>query len=253
MSRLLRSLLFLFLVSLLCACQPGGEPAPSPAAAKAPSPPPLADGAPSGDPATTAPGAIAPQPPLRETFDGQPQLSLFPRVGGYRPEDSEKEALAYWDTFIEHLLRTAGVLDKGGRNETRGWLLRNLDSLDSVAFFSPIAVKPATEYRVSFDFSGDLAPELSAGVGILEFDRFLWIGDQFTEAQCKKHQTGAQVGSKLGGRQPWQTHTFTFRSAPATNMIHLVLFCDGRSGYNGRALFDNLVIEEVAMADNKGR
>jgi hypothetical protein len=203
-------------------------------------------------PATEEPSAAAtpgkeepapPKPPLAETFDGEPQLSLFVRVGAYRPEEGDEQGTGYWRTYVDHLLRTCGVAEKAGRRESRGWLLRSIKGVDSVGFFSPLAVEPGAGYRVSFAFKGDLPKGASAGIGVLEFDEFLWIGDQFTQSQVKQHQTGAHEGLRLTGKQEWKEHAFTFTTSPRTRMIHLVLFRDGTEERKQPVHFDDIRIE----------
>jgi len=196
-------------------------------------------------PATEIAEVQPPAPPMSENFDGEPQLSLFPRVSGSRPEDGDSEGLGFWKTYIEHLLRTCGVADQAGRDGSRAWLIRSIKGLESVAFFSPLAVKPETAYRVSFAFKGELPEGASAGIGILEFDEFLWIGEQYPESLMRDHQTGARDGVRLQGKQEWQDHSFTFTTAPKSRMIHLVLFRDGADDRKQPVFFDDIRIEEA--------
>lgn len=186
-----------------------------------------------------------PKPPVRETFEGEPQISLFPRVGGERPEGDPQE-VGIWTAYVEHLMRLSGVADQVGRNNSRGWVVASLRSVGSVGFFVPLAVQPNTTYRVSFDFAGELPKGGSAGVGALELDRFLWISDQLTKAQLKEHQTGLHQGVRLTGRQEWGTHTFTFTTSPRAGMIHLVLFREGAADRKQPVRFDNIVVEAAA-------
>lgn len=186
-----------------------------------------------------------PEPPLRETFDGKPQLSLFPRVSAFRPEDGDTEGLSYWGTFIDHLTRTSGVVEKAGRDGTRAWAVRSIKGIDSVAFFSPLAVKPQTAYRVSFALKCELPKEATAGVGVIEFDEFLWIGEQYPESLLRQHQTGAREGVRLKGKEGWKEHSFTFTTTPKTRMVHLILFRDGAEDRKHPVLFDDIRIEEA--------
>jgi hypothetical protein len=223
-------LLSVLLLALLSGC--GGEEK-KPASGDAPRP----------QVAGEAGKQVPPAPPLRETFDGEPQLSLFPRVAGYRPEDADREGLAYWNTFIEHLVQVSGPVSGAGRDGSRAWSIRSLEGLDSIGFFSPLAVEPGRSYRVTFLFRGDLPQGATAGIGVLEFDQFLWIGDQFTETMLKEHQTGASEGVRLSGSQGWAEHAFTFTVSPRTRMIHLVLFRDGTGDRKQPVLFDDIRIE----------
>lgn len=186
-----------------------------------------------------------PAPPITESFDDQPQLSLFPRTGSDRPEDGS-EAFGYWNAFIDHILRTSGVAADSDKPGNRAWTIKGIKDLESIAFFSPLAVKPETTYQVGFDFKGELPKNSRAGVGILEFDQFLWIGDQFTLAQLKEHQTGANPGVTLTASQPWRHHDFTFTTSPRTGMIHVVLFHEGALDRTKSVWFDNLSISETS-------
>lgn len=185
-----------------------------------------------------------PMPPISETFDGTPQLSLFPRIGGNRPADDDSEQLGYWKTFIEHLQRTSGIARGAGVDGSDSWSFRGNEGVNSLGFFSPLAVKPQGNYRVTFDFRGDLPEKGEAGVGVLEFKEFLWIGDQFTEKQLRDNLLAAQVGIRLEGKQEWATHNFDFTVSPATGMVHLILFREGEQS-RVPVYFDNIHIEPV--------
>lgn len=186
-----------------------------------------------------------PSPPLNETFDKAPQLSLFPRVGAFRPEEKDSQGLAFWNTFIDHMVRTSGMVAGEGRDGSKAWAVKSISSLDSVAFFAPLAVKPKTTYRVSFTFKGDLPEGASAGIGLLEFDEFLWIGEQYPLSVAQKHQTGASEGVRLVGKRDWEEHSFTFTTTPKTHMIHLILFREGPESSKQPVLFDDIRIEEA--------
>ncbi len=227
----LRILTLLTLLTLLAGCDsrresPADEPATAPVAGEEPAPP---------------------APPVVETFDGEPQLSLFPRVGGFRPEDGDSQEIGIWNTYRDHLLRTSGVVPGGDEGKGRAWSIRGIKGLESVGFFAPLGVEPQRSYRLSFRFRGELPEGGSAGIGILEFDRFLWIGGQFTEAMIREHQTGSQAGVSLTGHSDWTERTLTFTTSPRTRMIHLVLFRDGITDRQP-VLFDDIAIEPAGEA-----
>lgn len=187
----------------------------------------------------------APAPPgvpVSETFDREPQLSLFPRVATFRAADDDKENIALWTTYIDHIQRTSGMRPKNGRDNSNGWSIHGIKGVSSVSFFAPLAVKPSTRYRVTFDFKGDLPQKASAGIGILEFKEFLWIGQQFTEKLSKEYQSGAFAGIDLKGRNNWKNHSFDFTTSPQAAMIHLILYYDGSSDREKPAFFDNISI-----------
>jgi len=180
-----------------------------------------------------------PQPPVLEDFQGQPKLSLFPRVGDYQPEiDSDRHP--YWRTFIDHLVKVTGVVEnqEDGR---RGWVFRSIDTIDSLGYFAPLAVEPGRSYQVSFDLTAELPEGASAGIGILEFNEFLWVGEQYPEALFNEHYRGSQEGKRLTGKLSG-SQTFTFTTGPDTRMIHLVLFREGTHDRNS-LMFDNIHIE----------
>ena len=118
-----------------------------------------------------------PTPPLKEDFQGEPRISLFPRVGDFQPP-LDDETHSYWRTFIEHLVKITRVVENKG-DGNRGWAFRSIDSIDSVGYYAPVAVEPETDYQVTFEMTADLPEGASAGVGILEFDEF------FLEAICQ--------------------------------------------------------------------
>lgn len=184
-----------------------------------------------------------PQPPLYEDFQGQPQLSLFPRAGGFRPA-VDSDQLPYWETFIEHLVKMTGVAVDQASGD-RAWVFRGINTVDSVGYFSPLAVTPQTTYDVSFRITSDLVAGASAGIGIIEFDEFLWIADQFTEEIHKKHALGAKEGQRLTGKNDRLKQAFTFTTSPQTKMIHLILYREGAHDRNN-VLFDEIRIEQGA-------
>lgn len=188
-----------------------------------------------------------PAPPVFETFDGEPQLSLFPRAGAFRPKDEDEQGIAYWSTFLDHLLKTSGVIGGAGKEGDRAWSIRSIKGIDSVAFFAPLAVEPDTGYRIDFSLKGELPEKGEAGIGVLEFDQFLWIGDQFTEAITREHLTGSHEGVRLSGPRDWEDHSFNFVTAANTRMVHLILFREGEPDRKP-VLFDDI---RVVKLDNE--
>ena len=180
-----------------------------------------------------------PTPPLKEDFQGEPRISLFPRVGDFQPP-LDDETHSYWRTFIEHLVKITRVVENKG-DGNRGWAFRSIDSIDSVGYFAPVAVEPETDYQVTFEMTADLPEGASAGVGILEFDEFLWIGEQYTEGIYQKHSQGFQEGLRFAGTVRG-LQTFTFRTGPNTRMVHMVLFREGPHDRSSSLIFDNLEI-----------
>jgi len=226
-----------FLISLT-ACDSTKEEKPSPPAEEAAS-------------VETVEPPGPPEPPLLETFEKDPQLSLFPRAGNARPEDDDKEKLPYWNTFMEHMMRTSGLVRSDGKDGSRGWAIKGIRGIDSIAFFSPIAVRPGTTYRISFSFSGEIPEGGSAGIGILEFDEFLWIGEQYTESLLKEHMTGSHEGVRLTGVQEWKEHSFEFTSGPRTHMIHVILFREGEQDRTP-VFFDDIGISATEPPEKVG-
>jgi len=185
-----------------------------------------------------------PSPPVFEDFQGEPQLTLFPRAGDFRPAD-DSDRLPYWNTFIEHLIKDTGVAEEQSTG-SRGWTFRSINTIDSVVLFSPLGVEPHTEYQVSFELTSDLAGGASAGIGILEFNEFLWIPAQYTEEIYSKHFRGSHEGQRLSGEIDGE-YTFTFTTGPETKMIHVVLFREGEHDRNA-VMFDDVGIE---LAESK--
>ena len=182
--------------------------------------------------------AALPSPPVSEDFQGDPQLTLFPRVGDFRPAD-DSDHLPYWNTFIDHLIKVTGVAEDQATGN-RGWVFRGINSIDSVGFFSPLGVEPQTTYQVSFTLAAELVEGASAGIGILEFNEFLWIPGQYTEETFKQHFRGSHEGVRLTGTTKGE-HGFTFTTGPETRMIHLILFREGAHDRNS-VMFDDIKI-----------
>lgn len=185
-----------------------------------------------------------PSPPIYEDFEQAPRLSLFPRIGDYRPAEDEAERLAYWNTYLLHLTKTSGLMDipSPARQAGRVFALRSVAGLDSLGFFSPLEVLPQRSYQVSLQVKTELPEDGIFGIGILEFDRFLWVGEQYTQALVREHQTGVQPGLELRGKHPWQSHQFRFTTGANTGMVHLVFFREGAADRRP-VLFDDIRIE----------
>lgn len=182
-----------------------------------------------------------PAPPTFEDFEAEPQLSLFPRAGDYRPAEGD-EKLPYWATFIDHLQRTSGVVTQK-ETGNHAFSLRSVNTIDSVGYFSPLAVEPGATYTVTFKALTDLPEGASAGIGILEFDQFLWIGEQYPASLVEKHQSGFHPGARMTGKNEWKEQDFTFATGSRTRMLHLVLY---REGAHDRkpVLFDEITIQK---------
>lgn len=185
-----------------------------------------------------------PGPPLHEDFESTPRLSLFPRIGDYRPADEETERLKYWTTYLEHLTKTSGRLELPPPQQQAGrvFSLRSVAGLDSIGFFAPLEVLPQRSYQVSLRVKTELPENGVFGIGVLEFDRFLWVGEQYTQALVQQHQTGVQQGLELRGEHPWQTQQFRFTTGPETGMVHLVFFREGTADRRP-VLLDDIRVE----------
>jgi hypothetical protein len=182
-----------------------------------------------------------PEPPVFENFQGAPQLSLFPRAGDFRPaEDSDR--LPYWNTFIEHLVKITNIAEEKTTG-SRTWTFRSIKSIDSLGYFSPLGVEPQTAYQVSFKLAAELPEGASAGIGILEFNKFLWIPGQYTEAVFNQHFRGVHEGKRLTGTAKGE-YSFNFTTGAETRMIHIVLFREGPHDRNS-VMFDDIRIEAV--------
>ncbi len=221
------------LLALLAACSEEKKPEPAPPASAL------------AEETTAAPdeGPRPPAPPILETFDREPQLSLFARIGDFRPEDSDELRLPYWNTYIEHLVKTSGIVARDTEGN-RAYALRGIKSIDSVGFFAPLAVSPATSYRVSFKIKTELPEGASAGVGVIEYDEFLWVAEQYPQSLDKIHRSGQHAGVRAGGRNDWVERSFQFTTGFNTRMVHLVLFREGPADRN-QVVVDDIAIRKV--------
>lgn len=240
-----KRLLPLLLILGLMACQsqqedPSAKPDVSPTRTEHQQPPSDAD-----EKQSEIASQTPPAPPLREDFQGTPQLSLFPRAGAFRPEDDDSEELGLWRTFIEHLLRTSGPIKQGqGEDADIAFSFQAIKGLDSLGFFSPLAVKPQTRYQLKVRLTCDLAEAAEVGVGLLEFDSFHWLGEQYPESLVKKTLTGTQKLVSLKGKKQDDQQQLSFVTGPKTGMIHLIFFREGPKDRNP-VLIDDIEIKEV--------
>jgi len=187
---------------------------------------------------------IPPSPPLFEDFEGNPVLSLFPRVGDYQP-DLDDDRHPFWRTFIDHFNKVSGLVTNK-ESSNHAWSYRSINTIDSVAFFSPVKVEPSSRYRISIKVRADLPEGAKTGVGILEFDDFLWDGEQYTEVSTLLHLLKSQVAIEMTETFDWDTKNFEFQTTPRTEMIHLVFY---REGTHSRSpvLIDDIRVEKVGQ------
>ncbi len=184
----------------------------------------------------TPPGA-----PLLETFQGTPQLSLFPRLGDYRPEDGD-ERLLFWRSYRDHLLQLSGVVKENAISGNRIFSFRGIKSIDSVGHFAPLAVQPNTAYRLRLRLNTQLPEDATAGVGLLEYRQFLWLGEQYPESLHKEIFVASQELLRINATDGWQDFELRFTSGPETRMIHLVLFREGPASDKNPVLVDNISV-----------
>jgi len=179
-----------------------------------------------------------PRPPLREDFQGEPKFPLFPRIGDFQPPNGN-QSHRHWRSFTDQLVKVTGVAENAA-DGSRGWVFRSIKSNESLGYFSPVAVEPNKIYQVTFKLIADLPEGASAGMGILEFDEFLWIGEQYTEETYNKHFLADHEGRRLTGKVHG-IQAFVFTTGPETRMVHLVLFRDGTHDLNS-LMFDDIEI-----------
>ena len=190
------------------------------------------------------PQAIPPRPPIHENFDGRPQLSLFPRLGDFKPEEFDQNRLPYWRSYLAHLQKVTGVTSKEAGGGNQSFAFRTIKGISSVGYFSPLAVEPNTVYKVAAQIKVELPKGGSAGIGVIGFDQFLWRGEQFTQTLDNKHRTETHAGVKLTESCDWTEQMFTFTTGPDTKMVHLVLFREGTANRKPM-LLDDISIEKV--------
>jgi len=189
---------------------------------------------------------VPPTPPIKETFDTTPQLSLFPRVGDYQP-DRKDERYPFWRTFIDHFGKVSGLLQEP-ESGNKAWSFRGINTIDSVAFFSPVGVEPETTYKISYRIKAELPEEAKTGIGVLEFSQFLWIGEQYTEETTKKYLLGSMIGVELTDDIDWEDKEFVLVTGPKTRMIHLVFYREGEHSRKP-VLIDDIEIVKAVISD----
>ncbi|WP_303722158.1 hypothetical protein [Malonomonas rubra] len=182
-----------------------------------------------------------PGPPVLETFQGSPQLSLFPRLGDFRPEDDE-DRLAYWRTYREHLMKISGMVEADPVSGNRVFVYRGIKGIDSVGHFAPLAVEPNTHYKIGLKLKADLPDEATTGLGILEYKQFLWIGEQYPESLNNKIFLGSTELLRVNRTNDWQSFQFDFTTSAQTHMIHLVFFREGPASDRMPVLIDNISV-----------
>jgi len=184
-----------------------------------------------------------PGPPLLETFQDGPQLSLFPRLGDFRPEDTD-ERLPFWRSYREHLLKISGVVKTNAVSGNQVFSFRGIKGIDSVGHFAPLSVQPNTSYRLRLKLNTKLPEKAHTGVGILEYRQFLWLGEQYPESLHTQLFLRSQELLRINATDRWQDFDLQFTSGPVTKMIHLVLFREGPASDRNPVLVDNISLME---------
>jgi len=175
---------------------------------------------------SAGPEPLPPGPPLMETFQASPQLSLFPRLGDFRPEDGAAR-LPFWKTYREHLLKISGVVEVDPGTGNRAFSFRGIKGIDSLGHFAPLAVAPDTRYRLTLKLNVDLLAGATAGIGVLEFREFIWVGEQYPQSLHQEYFLAASELLRLAQSGGWREYALPFTTGPETRMIHLVLFREG--------------------------
>lgn len=184
-----------------------------------------------------------PRPPVVETFQSSPQLSLFPRLGDFRPEDDE-DRLRFWLSYREHLVKISGLVEIDPTTGNKAFIFRGIKRIDSVGHFAPLEVKPNTSYRIGIKLKAELPEGATAGLGIIEYKQFLWVGEQYPESLHKKFFLANRELLRVNRTDGWQSFDFEFTTGPQTGMIHLVLFREGPASNRMPVLVDNLSVLE---------
>lgn len=189
-----------------------------------------------------APEPTPPGPPILERFQGAPQLSLFPRLGDFRPEDGE-DRLPYWNTYREHLLKISGVIETDPATGNRAFAFRGIKGINSIGHFAPLAVEPNSSYRIELRLNVDLPDGETTGVGILEYNDFLWVAEQYPESLHQQVFLYSQELLRLNKTDAWQNYQLSFKTGAQTRMIHLVLFREGPVSSREPVLVDDIAVK----------
>jgi hypothetical protein len=182
-----------------------------------------------------------PGPPLLENFQAAPQLRLFPWVGDFRPAIADGQQTR-WQTLIKQLIRGTSIAEDQATG-SRAWVFSGIEGNSSSGYFAPLRVEPQTTYQVSFKLTADLQKDSTVGIRIIEFDEFLWIGEQYTEEQYKAHYQGDHKGKCLTGKAKGQ-QSIIFTTGADTHMIHLVLF-QKETTAGDRIMFDDIQVKDT--------
>ncbi len=192
---------------------------------------------------TSEPAPSPPEPPIRETFQGAPQLSLFPRLGDFRPEDDE-DRLPYWRTYREHLLKISGVVLTDQSSGNRAFSFRGIKGIDSIGHFTPLAVEPNRSYMLNLKLKAELEEQATAGIGLIEYREFLWLGEQYPESLHRQIFLSSQELLRLQKTDGWQEFQLPFQTGPKARMIHLIFFREGTAD-RAAVLVDDVRIEAI--------
>lgn len=180
-----------------------------------------------------------------ETFDGEPLLPLFARIGNYRPAGSQSgydNDLLRWSASFGYFQRVAGIKKSIGREGSRGMTVRGIPGVGSTAYFSPLPIDPSATYTVELWAKSDATEQSVWGVGWFEFDRFTTESKQPSKAFIDEHLVLGKNMIRMKGAKEWEKYSFSLTPSEESMMGHLLFYWEGAP--DGKSVvFDNIKIE----------
>jgi hypothetical protein len=188
---------------------------------------------------------IRPIRDLSETFDERGyRLPLFPRLGGYRPDDSQGKDLAAWSASMDFFTGISGITVGAGKGGTKGLVIKSIAGIASAGYFAPLSVKPSTTYTVEFSIKSDLTESGEAGVGRMEFDTLIPAVEELPRDLYLRHLLATRKEVTVRGKRDWDRYSFSFRTSARTRMAHLYFYIEGKHDRNP-VVFDDIRISEA--------
>lgn len=178
---------------------------------------------------------------------GELPLDLYPSIGAYRPEEREEaRAYAVWAGSMDTFLDASGFRKGGVYGGEKVLGISGLAGTSYTSFFLPVPVSPSSEYEVAFGLVPPADPEVSAGCAVMEFDILFPEKGQPSKNMSDLHRLNTVVGARIPGAGDVSRKRYTcrFRTSPATKMVHVHFFRDGKQE-EGDALFDGIDVRRI--------
>ncbi len=180
--------------------------------------------------------------PLQESFGKESPLVLSPKVGLFQPDDDDERGMIEWEALETLMESLSGVETGMGRDGGRALVIRSVPGIQDSAVSILLPVRGGKRYEIEFDYDASAECTISAGLGVLQFDRWKPTRWDFGREEYAEHEIGREFLFTAKNDAGWHRGRAAFTAAPdakAADLRFLSQECPG-----GSWVVDNLTIRE---------